>query len=133
MRKFRIAYHNILNPNYDKDKSKLVPIDGDIKGGSQVFMLHCASCHSLELFKKLYRSDIHFQLTSGPSLAKIYDKPAGSNRDYMEDYTMELLKSKIFWNSYNLHRWVANPQLMVKGTKCMKGMKYIENPIDRYS
>lgn len=87
----RLAYENAVNPNNDADKSRLVPIDGDVKAGSQVFMLHCASCHSLETQKKLFRQDIYFQLSSGPSLARVYNRPAGSNKDFGEEYSLALM------------------------------------------
>lgn len=50
MIKARKTYKNLTNPNNNADKSKLVPIDGDIKAGALVFMRACASCHSLEIF-----------------------------------------------------------------------------------
>ncbi|CAD8177090.1 unnamed protein product [Paramecium octaurelia] len=129
--KAKKTYRNLTNPNTNADKSKLVPVDGDLKQGAKVFMRACASCHSLEIFTgKPYAADFSFQESSGPSLAQIYNKPAASQRVY-EEYTMALLDSKIYWNSYNLFMWAKDPQAMCKGTKCLQRGELLESAEER--
>ena len=54
------TYRNLTNPNINADKSKLVPVDGDLQAGAKVFMRACAPCHSLEIFSGAYKAGFSF-------------------------------------------------------------------------
>lgn len=67
----------------------------------------CGACHSL-------KSGVHL---SGPSLADVWGKPAGTNPSYRR-YTAALEKAgaDIVWDENTLNAWIADPQAMVPGT-----------------
>ncbi|KAM3144241.1 hypothetical protein pb186bvf_003703 [Paramecium bursaria] len=113
-------------------KHHQIPIDGDMKQGSRLFMMHCSGCHNLEVFTFGSRGTVETrkQSSNGPSLAVIYNRTAGSQLKY-GFYTDYLLKSKIYWNSYNLFKWMEGPQKMIPGTLCMKNKKPLTSIQDR--
>ena len=78
--------------------------DGDAKRGAQIYR-SCAACHSLE-------PGVHL---SGPSLAGLWDKPAGKTADFVR-YSKGLKSADFVWNANILSAWVADPQVMVPGT-----------------
>lgn len=78
--------------------------DGDAKRGAQLYRA-CVACHSLEPGVNL----------SGPSLAGLWDKPAGRNADFVR-YSKGLKSADFAWNAETLFAWVADPQVMVPGT-----------------
>jgi cytochrome c len=78
--------------------------DGDAKRGAQVYR-SCVACHSLE-------PGVHL---SGPSLAGLWDKPAGKIAGFVR-YSKGLKSADFVWNAETLFAWVADPQVMVPGT-----------------
>lgn len=78
--------------------------DGDAKRGAQLYRA-CVACHSLE-------PDVHL---SGPSLAGLWDKPAGKTASFVR-YSEGLKSADFAWNAETLFAWVADPQVMVPGT-----------------
>jgi cytochrome c len=78
--------------------------DGDAKRGAQLYRA-CAACHSLEPGVNL----------SGPSLAALWDKPAGKNASFAR-YSKGLKSADFAWNAQTLFAWVSDPQVMVPGT-----------------
>ena len=78
--------------------------DGDPKRGAQLNRA-CVACHSLEPGVNL----------SGPSLAGLWDRPAGKNAAFKR-YSKGLQSTDLMWNAQTLFAWVADPQVMVPGT-----------------
>lgn len=76
---------------------------GDATRGAQVFGA-CAACHSLS-------AGDH---RSGPSLAKVYGRHAGTV-DGFQRYSPALRKSGVVWNDKTLDDWLRDPQAMVPG------------------
>lgn len=76
---------------------------GDPQKGAKVFGA-CAACHSLE-------PDRHL---SGPSLAKIYGREAGTIEGFLR-YSKVLKESKIVWDEKTLDAWLKDPQALVPG------------------
>jgi cytochrome c len=79
-------------------------VDGDAKRGAKIYG-SCVACHSLEPGVNL----------SGPSLARLWDKPAGRNAGFVR-YSKGLKSADFAWNAQTLFAWVANPEVMVPGT-----------------
>jgi len=78
--------------------------DGDAKRGAALYRA-CVACHSLE-------PGVHL---SGPSLAGLWDKPAGKIDGFVR-YSKGLKSADFVWNADTLFAWVADPQVMVPGT-----------------
>ena len=78
--------------------------DGDARRGGQVYE-SCVPCHSLEPGVNL----------SGPSLANLWDKPAGKNATFPR-YSKRLKSADFMWNADTLSAWVTDPKAMVPGT-----------------
>jgi cytochrome c len=74
---------------------------GDIARGQRDFRA-CAPCHSLEPDRNM----------TGPSLAGLWDRKAGSLRSF-ERYSDALKSSGIIWNDRSLDGWLTDPQKMV--------------------
>jgi cytochrome c len=71
--------------------------EGDPKAGAKTFAV-CAACHSL-------RPDVNM---TGPSLAGIWDRKAGSLASFPR-YSAALVGSGIVWNEQTLDAWLADP------------------------
>lgn len=78
--------------------------DGDAKRGAALYRA-CAACHSLE-------PGVHL---SGPSLAGLWDKPAGKLDSFVR-YSKGLKSADFAWNADTLFAWVADPKVMVPDT-----------------
>jgi cytochrome c len=79
-------------------------MNGDVKRGAKLYG-SCVACHSLEPGVNL----------SGPSLAGLWDKPAGKNTSFVR-YSKGLKEADFVWNADTLFAWVADPGVMVPGT-----------------
>lgn len=79
-------------------------LNGDAKRGGQIYR-DCAACHALQ-------PGVH---TSGPSLAGLWGKTAGSVKGFAR-YSKALQASKLTWNDDSLNAWIANPGATVAGT-----------------
>src|SRR3954451_4231741 len=66
----------------------------------------CAACHSL-------RPD---QNMTGPSLAGVWDRKAGSLQSFSR-YSPALTSANIIWNDKTLDEWIADPQHVVPGNQ----------------
>src|SRR2546422_211261 len=78
--------------------------EGDAKRGAQIYR-SCVACHSLEPGVQL----------SGPSLAGLWNKPAGKNASFVR-YSKGLKAADFAWNANTLFAWITDPQVMVPGT-----------------
>jgi cytochrome c2 len=78
---------------------------GDPAKGQTVFQSQCAACHSVSPGVTLF----------GPSLATIYNKPAGGTKGYA--YSQALLNAHLTWNDATLDKFIASPQTDVPGTR----------------
>lgn len=76
---------------------------GSAEKGARIFGA-CAACHTLE-------PGLHL---SGPSLAGIWNRKAGSLPDF-DRYSDALKSSKQVWNEKSLDTWLRNPQAMIPG------------------
>jgi len=77
---------------------------GDAQRGAQVFR-QCMACHSTVPAEHL----------TGPSLARVYGRKAGSAEDFRR-YSDALKKSGLVWDEATLDKWLANPEALVPGT-----------------
>lgn len=77
---------------------------GDAKRGAQLYR-SCVACHSLE-------PGVHL---SGPSLAGLWDRPAGKTAGFVR-YSKGLKSADFAWTAEMLFAWVADPQVVVPGT-----------------
>ena len=94
-------------------------LDGDAKRGGQ-FYRECAACHALQ-------PGVH---TSGPSLAGLWGKTAGSVNGFAR-YSKALQSSKLIWNEDSLNAWIANPGATVAGTfMTYRGMRKKQDRAD---
>jgi len=75
--------------------------EGDAARGQQNFRF-CAPCHSLEPGRNM----------TGPSLAGLWDRKAGSLPDF-ERYSDALKSSGIIWNDRSLDGWLTDGERMV--------------------
>jgi cytochrome c len=75
---------------------------GDAAHGAQVYKT-CGICHSLD------KNGV------GPKHAGVFGRMAGTVPDYR--YSPALQKSGIVWNDETLDKWLADPQVLVPGTK----------------
>jgi cytochrome c len=80
-----------------------VALDGDVAQGRRAFGA-CASCHSLERDKNL----------TGPSLAELWDRPAGGLKSFSR-YSDVLKSSGIIWQDNTLDAWLENPHALLPG------------------
>ena len=94
-------------------------LDGDAKRGGQIYR-ECAACHALQ-------PGVH---TSGPSLAGLWGKTAGSVKGFSR-YSKALQSSKLIWNENSLNAWIANPGATVAGTfMTYRGMRKKQDRAD---
>ena len=77
---------------------------GDPKRGAQVFR-QCMACHSVAAGEQM----------TGPSLAQIWDRKAGSVEGFLR-YSDPLKRADVFWNEATLDKWLANPEKFIPGT-----------------
>ena len=77
---------------------------GDPKRGGKIYRV-CVSCHALQ-------PGVH---TSGPSLAGVWGRMAGTVKDFVR-YSRELRSSGIIWDADTLNTWLSDPGAMVSGT-----------------
>jgi cytochrome c len=78
---------------------------GDVARGQRDFRM-CAPCHSLE----------QNQSMTGPSLAGLWDRKAGSLPSF-ERYSDALKSSGIVWDDRSLDAWLTDPDHMVPGNE----------------
>ena len=77
---------------------------GDAARGAAVFQ-QCAACHSTRAGEQL----------TGPSLADIWERKAGSLADFHR-YSDAMKRTDIVWNATTLDKWLANPEAFIPGT-----------------
>ena len=77
---------------------------GDPGRGAKVFQA-CAACHSV-------KPDEHM---TGPSLAHIWERKAGSAADFLR-YSDAIKSANIVWTQGTLDKWLADPNALVPGT-----------------
>ena len=79
--------------------------DGDAQAGARAFQA-CAACHSL----------IPGRHMTGPSLANIWEKPAGAVAGFPR-YSPALKSADIIWSYESLDAWLANPRAFIPKTR----------------
>jgi cytochrome c2 len=99
-----------------------VPVDGDLKAGTMIFMKDCAACHSLE--------PIDPRPTRGPSLGLIYNRKAGSNTSFVT-YSLDLITANFFWTPKNLYNFMGNTSSLLPKTSCKLSSHPIRSESDR--
>lgn len=90
---------------------------GNPERGKKAF-LACVSCHSAE-------PGVH---KSGPSLAEIWGKQAGSIESFGR-YSDAIKESDIAWTEENLDAWLRDPQALIPGT--LMRIRAIDSAQDR--
>jgi cytochrome c len=84
----------------------------DISRGQRVFRA-CAACHSLEPGRHM----------TGPSLANVWDRKAGSLSDFRR-YSPALKSSDVVWTDKTLDDWLRDPAHFIPGnTMTFAGIK----------
>jgi cytochrome c len=76
---------------------------GDPKRGAQVFR-QCMACHSVGAGEQM----------TGPSLARIWNRKAGSVEGFLR-YSDPMKRADVIWNEATLDKWLANPERFVPG------------------
>jgi cytochrome c len=84
---------------------KLSYADGDAQAGARAFQA-CAACHSLTPGRHM----------TGPSLADIWDKQAGTVAGFPR-YSQALKSSGIVWGVEALDAWLANSRAFIPKTR----------------
>jgi cytochrome c len=79
--------------------------DGNAARGQRLFGA-CAACHSL-------RPD---QNMTGPSLAKLWNRKAGSLASFSR-YSSAMKSANVEWNDKTLDEWIADPQHVIPGNQ----------------
>jgi cytochrome c len=79
----------------------LAQSEGDAQAGAQAFNA-CAACHSLMPGRHM----------TGPSLADIWQKPAGSVAGFQR-YSPALKSSGVVWTFEALNAWLADPRAFI--------------------
>jgi len=77
---------------------------GDLERGAQNYRA-CVACHALE-------PGLHL---SGPSLAEVWNRPAGSVSGYTR-YSTGLQDAGFLWDAVSLDAWLESPASMIEGT-----------------
>ena len=110
-KKKALALKGEIKENYiEEDNSpEEVPVDGEVRAGTMVFMKNCGGCHSLDA--------VDVKDMRGPSLGLIYNRRVGSNTNY-ESYSDSMLKSTFFWTAKNLYKFMANTHTLIPDTRC---------------
>jgi cytochrome c len=75
--------------------------EGDAQAGARAFNA-CAACHSLQPGRHM----------TGPSLADIWEKPAGTVPGFPR-YSAALKASGVSWSFEALNAWLANPRAFI--------------------
>jgi cytochrome c len=83
----------------------LAQTEGDAQAGAQAFNA-CAACHSLTPGRHM----------TGPSLADIWEKPAGTVAGFPR-YSAALKSSGVVWTFEALDAWLANPRAFIPKTR----------------
>jgi cytochrome c len=79
--------------------------EGDLERGAQAFR-PCAACHSLEPGKH----------RTGPSLAGIWGKKAGTVQDFSR-YSSAFRSAQVTWNEDTLDAWLADPAAFIPNNR----------------
>jgi cytochrome c len=79
--------------------------EGDLERGAQAFR-PCAACHSLEPGKH----------RTGPSLAGIWGKKAGTVQDFSR-YSSAFKSAQVTWNEDTLDAWLADPAAFIRNNR----------------
>lgn len=83
--------------------SPTLAADGNAARGQRIFGA-CAACHSLEPNRNM----------TGPSLAELWDRKAGSLSSFMR-YSSAVRSSGVVWNDKTLDEWITDPQHLIPG------------------
>jgi cytochrome c len=82
-----------------------VAAEGNAPGGKRVFAA-CAACHSLEPGRNM----------TGPSLAELWDRKAGSLASFQR-YSSAIKASGVIWGDHTLDQWLKDPQQFMPGNE----------------
>ena len=85
--------------------------------GEKLFMMHCASCHSLGCNR------------IGPKLEGVFGRRAGSVIDY-KSYSPAMKGSEIVWSEETIDAFIYDPEKVVPGTP-MAAVVFVEKANDR--
>jgi cytochrome c len=80
-------------------------VDGSAARGQRVFGA-CAACHSLQPDQNM----------SGPSLAQLWNRKAGSLASFSR-YSSAMKSANVEWNDKTLDEWIADPQHVIPGNQ----------------
>lgn len=99
-----------------------VPVDGEVKAGTMVFMKNCSTCHSLEA--------VDVRPMKGPPLGLIYNRKVGSNTNY-ELYSNEVMTASFYWTPRNLYNFMGNAASLLPFSKCKLWKSPLQSEADR--
>jgi len=92
--------------------------DGDAANGEKIFnggTYKCYTCHSLRPGEQKI----------GPSLARLFGRPAGSAAGFAK-YSEAMVKSGVIWNEETLNEFLADPENFIPGN-AMKQEGYFQS------
>ena len=93
----------------DRLKYRKLPMDGDVKKGSESFLRFCSSCHAVN-YKKMNEN------LTGPFLGNIYGRIVGSQLNYK--YSVNLDRRFYRWNRETLYNFILDPSEYMTDGKC---------------
>ena len=93
----------------DKLLKRSLPIDGDVKKGSEGFLRYCSSCHSVNY--KNTESNL-----TGPFLGNVYGRIVGSQLNYK--YSKGVERRFFRWNRNTLYNFILNPDEYLNESRC---------------
>jgi cytochrome c len=106
----------------DDNDYKEVPVDGEVYLGSRVYMVNCASCHSLETTTN--------NVDSGPTLGLIFNRKVATDINYLH-YSKAAIEKSFHWSTKNLYNFLIDPFKLIPGTRCGVGYKPVKSESDR--
>lgn len=99
--------------------SPTLAADGNAARGQRIFGA-CAACHSLEPNQNM----------TGPSLAELWDRKAGSLPSFTR-YSSAVKSSGVVWNDKTLDEWITDPQHLIPGNvMTFAGIKNSQQRVD---
>lgn len=108
--KFKANFRNIqIAKKQDKNLLPKLPIDGDVKKGSENFLRYCSTCHAVN-----YKN--HNENITGPFLGNIYGRIVGSQTGY--NYSSDADRRFFRWNRNTLHNFILSPGEYMPEGKC---------------
>ena len=107
---FKTSFRSVaMSKKQDKARMAQLPIDGDVKRGSEGFLRHCSTCHSVNI-------DSNAKPVSGPFMGSVYGRITGSSQGFA--YSTAIERRFLRWNRDTLNQFILAPQTLIADNKC---------------